>query len=225
MSIELFDKILTIIEDINFNIRLKFDISPSSINFSDVEQMSYRIYLTSIGFIPGVNIFDNYYFKVLFNRLDTKIATYNDIFNNTENIKYISKILAPLKTIDNISFYIGALSDVSKKKDTIYIYNTNLYPTIEKVIIKIENINKLQKKTMIIRTLIAKLYGDDIVNFKDIYDKGVVIDFVLHKSKKTILGYFTYKHKLPSNWDKLLELNKCLKPLRQSCYITLHPDP
>jgi hypothetical protein len=225
MSIELFDKILKIVEDIHFTITSKFNISPNNTNFSDVEQMTYSIYLISIGFIPGVSIFNNYYFKVLFNRPDTKTATYNDIFNNTENIKYISKILAPLKTIDNISFYIGALSDISKKKDTIYIYNTNLYSTIEKVIIKIENINKLQKKTMIISTLIAKLYGYDIVNYKDIYDKGIVIDFVLHKSKKSILGYFTYKHKLASNWDKLLELNKCLKPLRQSCYITLHPDP
>jgi hypothetical protein len=143
MQIELYNNIIKIIEDIYFIFISKFNIP-----FENIEYIYYDIYLIAIGSKTGSFIFNNLK-MILFN---TSVD-----FNNHNNIKYISKILSPLKTINNISFYIGALTENSKYKDTIYIYNTNIYPIIEKIIIKIEKYNKIKKQNPLIHTSISKL--------------------------------------------------------------------
>ena len=123
MTLELFEKIKEIVDEIFQKIKKDFKLT---INDDEKIIVYYNIYLTSYGIRTGTFI-DNF----------SKFYNYKIIFDKVKNLegydKYFSDLFKKIKTIDNLDFSIGAYYDASNFKDIIYVYNKKFYKKIKKV--------------------------------------------------------------------------------------------
>ena len=205
MTLELFEKIKEIVDEIFQKIKKDFKLT---INDDEKIIVYYNIYLTSYGIRTGTFI-DNF----------SKFYNYKIIFDKVKNLegydKYFSDLFKKIKTIDNLDFSIGAYYDASNFKDIIYVYNKKFYKKIKKSMNYLNKRLESNKKINItdnkLQWHIADLLGYDKVKHKYNYDenKSLGVSFILKNNKKEIeiLAYQSYKKYLIKNYERLHKMN------------------
>jgi hypothetical protein len=234
MEIQLIKKITKIINNIPIKVSTKYKLN-----------IIYNIYLTSVGFRPGTFIFDNLEGFKFFEKCKNKenFKDIDSVFENKEYVICVSNILKDLNSINNISFYVGALYDSSQQKDIIYVYNRNIYQYIQPYIQNIETISKevlinqdIEYKNNEKHMYIAKLLGyPEFTNLQELYtiDNAISITFVINDINVNsylknntynieVIGYSITKDNLIDEYDKLVLMNKYLEPLNQKANIVIY---
>jgi hypothetical protein len=173
----------------------------------EIKQSYYSIYLTSLGIRNGTYI-EIEKFKKERNEEDNIVKDYNNAFEDLRKIK-------------NIDFYVGKLYDASHYRDTLYIYYKPRKIKLFKIIKKIEAIDRYDKKQIYkIHNHIAKLLSYEVVNYKHT-ERFITIEFRLTKNDFEIMGYYTTKDKLSKAFEKLQEINKGLKLIKEYCKLVI----
>ena len=175
----------------------------------EIKQSYYSIYLTSLGIRNGTYI-EIEKFKKERNEEDNIVKDYNNAFEDLRKIK-------------NIDFYVGKLYDCSKYRDTIYIYYKPRKVKLFKIIKKIEAIDRYNYNNELmykIHNHIAKLLSYEVVNYRH-SDRFILIQFRLTKNDSEIMGYYTTKDKLSKAFEKLQEINKGLKLIKEYCKLVI----
>lgn len=184
-------------------------------------EIYYTLLLVSYGIRHGTYIEGN---------IESKYVEKTKRIYDFENKKFcdlIYRIFSKIKTIDNLDIYVGAIYDNSTNRDTIYIYNKN-NPFIGNIK-KLENIKRTGINTPIsnIHRYIAELLGYDVVKYKHFYDdeNALTVRYNIQDVDTgkfyNILSYISYKNRLVKNYEKLKNMNKILKQLGSTCYLTI----
>ena len=208
---KLFDDIYKIINNIYEKYKNEDEIKNNkAIRINEVIEITYNIYLTAIGFRNGTYIFDG--FSAL-NR--------NNIDDIIEILKKLNQIHINLDVLYNR--YLGE----------IYVYNKRKEKNIMKCIKWLENPKyKNKRKTNKITSYdnkreskIAYLLSYDVVDYRNIFTSknAILINFIIREQDKriNILGYYSYKSNINKAYERLIKLNKLLKPLNKSCSLVI----
>jgi hypothetical protein len=177
-------------------------------NIDGDDETYYSIYLTSLGIRNGTYLETGQCRKI--DEEDNIVKDYNNAFEDLRKIK-------------NIDFYVGKLYDCSKYRDTIYIYYKPRKVKLFKIIKKIEAIDRYNYNNELmykIHNHIAKLLSYEVVNYRH-SDRFILIQFRLTKNDSEIMGYYTTKDKLSKAFEKLQEINKGLKLIKEYCKLVI----
>jgi len=207
--IEIFDKCLIKLKKINNRYgMLEEDLY---INRDDlIKEAYYNIYLTSLGIRNGTYLEIDKFKKRNEDKDRNLVKDYNNAFKELRKIK-------------NIDFYVGKLYDCSNYRDTIYIYYKPRKVKLFKIIKKIEAIDRYNYNNELmykIHNYIAKLLSYEVVDYKHT-ERFITIQFRLTKNNFEIMGYYTTKNKLLKAFEKLQEINKGLKLIKEYCELVI----
>ena len=190
--------------------------------YDEIRQTYYSIYLTSLGVRNGTYI-EIFNFGTLSDFLDKK-----KFLSENNYIEYITNIFKELKEINNIDFYIGKLYDSSKFRDTLYVYYKPRKNKLFKIIKVVENydrnlILKYKNNNNKLHSNIAKLLSYEIVDYNNT-NKFITIDFKLTSDGFAIMGYYTTKNQLAKAYDKMVKINKALRKINEYCELVISND-
>ena len=190
--------------------------------YDEIRQTYYSIYLTSLGVRNGTYI-EIFNFGTLSDFLDKK-----KFLSENNYIEYITNIFKELKEINNIDFYIGKLYDSSKFRDTLYVYYKPRKNKLFKIIKVIENYDRkliFEKPSTenILHSNIAKLLSYEIVDYNNT-DKFITIDYKLTSDGFSIMGYYITKNQLAKAYDKMVKINKALRKINEYCELVISND-
>ena len=187
--------------------------------YDEIRQTYYSIYLTSLGVRNGTYI-EIFKFGTLSDFLDKK-----KFLSENNYIEYITNIFKELKEINNIDFYIGKLYDSSKFRDTLYVYYKPRKNKLFKIIKVIENydrklILKNPGKNNKLHSNIAKLLSYEIVDYNNT-NNFITIDYKLTSDGFSIMGYYITKNQLAKAYDKMVKINKALMKINEFCELVV----
>jgi hypothetical protein len=109
--------------------------SDYNMEYDEIRQTYYNIYLTSLGVRNGTYV-EIFKFGTLYDFLNKNKLSEKDYIN------YITNIFKELREIKNIDFYIGKIYDGSKFRDTLYVYYKPRKNKLFKIIKVIENYDR-----------------------------------------------------------------------------------